>query len=674
MLTTMIATVTFGAPAQSADKDPDLTVTITTLSPSWLKAGSDVTMRGTITNKDNHAWGELQAYLVIPTNPFTTRKQLDEAIDNGAAYTGTRVIEVGAFDELGDLGAGKSTSFEVKVPYEQLGISGGAGVYPIGVQVLGTDSDGTRRNDAIARATTFLPSLAPDQLPVPTTIVWPFLATDYRDATGNYHNPLATLALIGPGGRLRNLLDLAKTLPPRSSTILLDPALLVGIDDLANKRRIPEGVELSGIQTALVESFRQELLAYVRSQNVWILGFDRPDVLALSGSPDLRRGLAKALDSATLSALAIDQLTGRRVTWPTKNGTTARLLSAERGDGETPAIVTPGSVPGWERRLGSLVSYKSTNGPMPLLVNDVITGVPGGSTVVSLRQRILSDAALAGLQRAIDSTSKADAVTLVDPTWNPGSRATSAGLATVFTTPFVTGVTLDDLLARQVSKYDGRVPTSSKVRTLSRAQLQAASKLVEAANALASIVTDDEGSEAAYATEIASLLSVRWRSDPPLGISVANNYASRASAELSKIQIEGPPSVTLSSSSGGFPLTIINETPHDIRVGVDLDSSNPALNVPPVKDVAIAAGERKTLTVNIDLGRQSTTQLTAHLTSPDGAEIGSPAVFNVRSSKIGVVLWVAIGLAGVLVLVAMFRRFHRRRNGSSTTERPADDD
>ncbi len=670
----MIALLLPGVPAQAADKDPDLTVTITALSPTWLKAGSDVTMRGTITNNDNHAWDDMQAYLVIPSNPFTTRKQLDEAIDNGAAYTGNRVIEVGTFDELGDLAAGKSTSFEVKVPYEQLGISGGAGVYPVGVQVLGTDSDGTRSNDALARATTFLPKIAPGQLPVPTTIVWPFLMSDYRDAAGNYHSPLATLALIGPGGRLRNALDLAKTLPPRSSTILLDPALLVGIDDLANKRRIPEGVDLSGTQTALAESFRQELLSYVRSEKVWILGFDRPDVLALSDNTDLRRGLAKAIDAATLSALAPEQLTGRRVTWPTKNGATSGLLSAERGDGETPVIVSPGSVPGWERRLGSLVSYKSASGPMPLLVNDVISGVPGGSTVVSLRQRILSDAALAGLQRAIDSTSKADAVTIVDPAWNPGARATTPGLATVFSTPFVTGVTLDDLLARQVAKYDGRVPTSSKVRTVSRAQLQAAAELVESANALASIVTDDDGSKLDYSTEIASLLGVRWRSDSPLGISVANNYASRATAELSKIKIEGPPSVTLSSSSGGFPLTIINETAHDIRVGVDLDSSNPALKVPPVKDVAIAAGERETLTVNIDLGQQSTTQLTAKIVSTDGALIAESKPFYVRSSKIGVVLWVAIGLAGVLVVVAMFRRFHRRRTGSNTTERPADDD
>ena len=674
LLTTILATLLVITPSQAADDDPDLAVTITSLTPSWIRAGSDVTLRGTITNNNEHTWGAVQAYLVIPTNPFTTRAQLDDAIDNGAANTGSRVIDTGAFDELGDLAPGRSVSFVIKVRSSQLGISGSAGVYPMGVQVLGTDTDGSRSNEAIGGATTFLPSIAPDQQPVPTTVVWPFLMPDYRGVDGDYNDPVATLASIGAGGQLRNLLDLAASLPPRSSTVLLDPALVVGIDDIANNRHIATEVELTEELIARARGFLQELLAYVRSQNVWILGFDRPDVLALAGNPDLADSLSESIDTATRSALATYQLTGRRVTWPTKGGATAGLMAAERGDGETPLIVTPASVPGWERRLGSIVSYKSTEGPIPLLVNDVIAGVPGGSSVVSLRQRILSDAALAGLQRAIDPSSRADAVTMVDPSWDPGPRAAGADLAGLFDAPFAEGSTLDDLLTRRVSTYSGRVPKSTKTRPVSRAQLEAAADLAEAGDALTSIVTDDQDVRTIYAREVAGVLGVRWRRDRPLGISSANSHASRAEGELSKIQIEGPPSVTLSSSSGGFPLTIINDTSNDIRVGIDLDSSNPALDIPPVEAVNIAAGERQTLTVNIDLGRQNTTQLTAGLTAPDGSRIGTPAVFNVRSSKIGVVLWVAIGLAGVLVLVALFRRFHRRRNGGSQTERPADDD
>ena len=57
---------------------------------------------------------------------------------------------------------------------------------------------------------------------------------------------------------------------------------------------------------------------------------------------------------------------------------------------------------------------------MPLLVTDVLdAGVPGQDSVVTLRQRILSEAALATLQREIDPKSRADAITMVDPRWNP---------------------------------------------------------------------------------------------------------------------------------------------------------------------------------------------------------------------------------------------------------------
>ena len=110
-------------------------------------------------------------------------------------------------------------------------------------------------------------------------------------------------------------------------------------------------------------------------------------------------------------------------------------------------------------------------------------------------------------------------------------------------------------------------------------------------------------------------------------------------------------------------------------MGVSLDSSNPALSVPDVKPVDIGAGERRTLTVGIDLGRQNTTSLTARLKSTDGKAIGQPDEFNVRSSKIGAVLWVAMGLAALLVLAALVRRFSRRRSSTRVaSERLADDD
>ncbi|AWB93947.1 hypothetical protein C3E78_18000 [Aeromicrobium chenweiae] len=78
--------------------------------------------------------------------------------------------------------------------------------------------------------------------------------------------------------------------------------------------------------------------------------------------------------------------------------------------------------------------------------------------------------------------------------------------------------------------------------------------------------------------------------------------------------------------------------------------------------------------MQVDLGRQRTTFLTAHLVTADGTDVGSPTTFKVRSSSIGTVLWVAMGLAALFVLASLVRRFHRRRRTASSTPQTEDDD
>ena len=674
ILVALLAPGLTAVPARAADSGPHLTVTINSLSPSRLRTGATVTMTGTVTNRDDHAWRKVQAYLVIPGSPFTTRAQIGEAINNGAAYTGVRVIDQGLFDDMGNLAPGQTLNFRVKVPYDKLGISGAQGVYPVGIQILGTDTDGQRSGDAIARATTFLPLIASGQKAVPASILWPFLMPDYRGADGNYHDPRATLADISAGGQLRNLLDLAMSVPQRSSTALIDPALLVGVDDLIHKRHLPKSVDITDSQVSEARTFLKDLLTFARTGSCWVLGFDRPDMLALADNADLRRPLTAAVDRATTAALTKFQLSGRQVSWPTKDGVTTGLLSTLRGDGDNPVIVTSSALPGWQRRLGSIVRYTTTGGPEPLLVTDSLdVGVPGEASVVTLRQRILSEAALAVLQRAIDPKSRADAVTMVDPLWDPGSGASAGELASAFDASFVSGSSLEDLMTTSLATYQGRVPATAKARTVTRTQLEAAAALLTAGSTLTSIMPATAGADAGYARDAAEVLGVRWRQHSQTGVAIARSRARAAGADLSKIKIEAPPSVTLSSSSGAFPLTITNGTKHDIRIGVTLDSSNPSLTIPKVKPVAIGAGERHTVTVKVDLHDQNATYLTASLTSGNGETIGDTKTFKVRSSKVGAVLWVAMGLTVTLVLVALFRRFRRQRS-RIVSERLADDD
>jgi hypothetical protein len=667
LATALLALLLSHAPAGAADDDPGLTVSIGALSPAVLRDGADVTMTGTVTNNGSRPWTNVQAYLVIPASPFTTRGQIDEAIDNGNAYTGTRVTDLASIAIMGDLQPGQSAAFRIKVPYGSLGISGAEGVYPVGVQILGTDDEGERSADAIARATTFLPLVAADREPVATSVVWPFLMPDHRRADGTYADSASLLADVSAGGRLRNYLDLASSLPLRSTTVVIDPALLVGVDDLATGRHVRDEVDLDDAQRAEVEDFLQDLLALARRQSCWVLGYDRPDVLALAENADIAEPLREAIDAATDSALTQFQLSGRRVSWPSRDGVTAGLLRSLRGDGDSPVIVSSSALPQWDRRDGSLVQLETPSGPLPLLVNDTLDAeVPGRLSVVALRQRILSVAALATLQRAIDPKSRADAVTVVDPAWDPGTGWAQAKLPEAFAAGFTAPASLDDLLTRSIGTYDGTVVKSAKAVPLSRGQLQAAAEVVKRGAVLSSIIPESDAVDVARDREVAGLLGIRWRQDPRAGLALARSRAAEADAELERISVEGPPSVTLSSSEGAFPLTITNGTDKPIRVGLSLASSNPALSIPDVDPVDIAADERRTITVNVDLGRQKTTTLTARLSSAEGETLGEPAVFNVRSSRVGVVLWVAMGLAGLLVLAALLRRFRRRRTAMTS--------
>ena len=83
--------------------------------------------------------------------------------------------------------------------------------------------------------------------------------------------------------------------------------------------------------------------------------------------------------------------------------------------------------------------------------------------------------------------------------------------------------------------------------------------------------------------------------------------------------------------------------------------------MPETDSVDVGAGERHTMTVAVDMSRQTSATLTARMVTADGEKFGDPAVFNVRSSRVGVALWVAIGLAAAFVVVALARRFRGER-------------
>ncbi len=654
-LVTLMLTLV-AAPVQAAQDGDDLVVRLTAMNQTQLREGQPLVLSGTVTNTGSEPWTDAQAYLVIAPSPFTTRAQVREAISSSTAYTGVRVVDLESIAQLGTLAPGSTTSFTLTVPYRLLGVTGAEGVYPTGVQVLATDAEGVRENQAVARATTFIPKLSPSRAQVPVSVGWPFLNPDAMDADGTYIDPREVVDAVGPAGRLRHVLDLARTSSTTSTTVL-EPSLLVELDDLANERGLPDDVTLTDAQRQQVATFRDDLLEFARRTSLWVVDYGDPDVLAVS-----RYGTGDALPSvvrdATAGALQQFGLSGRRVVW--SRGVDADLLADVRRSGDEPVIVPADDLRDVDWTQGSVVTYRASTGAVPLVVEQsVLDEVPGDDSVVGLRQWLASESALGAIQRGVDASATTDALVVVPRGWDPGPAWAAGAFDALYDLPWVQGASLDTRLGGTVPETTATVPDSTRASSLPARQVEGAEELARRQSALGSI----QGASADGPTGdrlVALTVSNRWRSDAQRGLALVRALEARLQERLDRVTLEAPQQVTLSGTSGQFPLTISNRTDAPVEVGVALSSSRPGLTLDDVAPVSIDAGERYTLTVQVDVGDQGSSTLSAALVTPDGERLGDPVDFNVRSSAVGAVLWVAIGLAGLFVAVALVRRFRFR--------------
>ena len=288
---------------------------------------------------------------------------------------------------------------------------------------------------------------------------------DRRKPDGDYADPEALIALVSSGGRLRNQLD-ARRRPsaPAPSTVIVDPALLVGLDDLSRGRHLPDGVSMSKAERQSAKRFLDDLVGLARRDACWVLDFDRPDILGITQSPSAGQ-LTEVVERATATTLARFQLTGRGVSWPTGSGVTAPLLSAVRGTGERPVLVTSGSparlgtprrlaraVPGAVRSDAAARQRRARHRrprpdhhrhPAPAHAQR------GRARVTAERRR----PRVAGRCRR-DHRSRLE----------PRRVRATAPLDEVFDAPFVDGVSLEDLMNERLAQYDGTVPRTAEGR------------------------------------------------------------------------------------------------------------------------------------------------------------------------------------------------------------------
>lgn len=686
-----------------ADTQPTtgLAVSIDTISPAYLTPGVQQNVRGVITNLDDHVWRDLQVYLVLSPSPLTSREELAAALASPAtADSGKRVIDPGLYLNLGSLQPGESTSYDISVPFGRLGLlSRAQGVYWIGVHVIATDADGFR-NAAVAtgRARSLIPLLPPKvETPVRLSLVWPFQAPVQRAADGSYLNADTLTGEVGEGGRLRRLLDMATAAGDVPVTLVIDPGVLDALSNIAAGTACPVTSQTSDPgttpptgpdptasppapepvpeQTPPQEGARQfvrDLLTVAESQAVWVQGFGRPDLAALAS----RRGSAldNAVDNATAASLETFGLSGRRVYLPTQN-VDAETLS--RLPADTVALVSADQLAGWQLPDGPVTPVRGTDPPVDVLVADrTLTDggpAPGPTdTALQVRQRLLSESALLSLEATALGIPNPGMIFVASPSWDPGPTWPSSGFFAAFDAPWLQMTTPESQLSQAAGiPATGLAPAHAASPALPSGLLDTAADMVRRARILRAVTQQDPTLPSCSDQAVAAAVSEYWRNDPDTGEALAADALRDLGKRLNLVTVDGPDFVTLSSDSGRFPITITNDLDRPVRVGVRITADDGSMTFDDIGPVDLRRNDSTTFTVRTTASDVGVIAVKATLTTPTGRPFGKPATFSLRTSAVGVIVWIALGAAAVLVGLAVVRSLRRRGRGGARRSEPA---
>ncbi|MDO9379813.1 MAG: DUF6049 family protein [Nocardioidaceae bacterium] len=661
----VLVTLSGAGPAAASGGDGDrLDVRLTGLTPSALTGEpSTVTLTGTVANDSGTTWTDASVYLVVRPAPYVTREGLDAAIDRPSAIrTGERRLAASTTAALGTIAPGARATFRLTVPYADLGINGAEGVYPIGAQVLATDAAGERAGDAVGGAFTFLPLLGDAAEQVRTSLVIPFTAPVRRTTAGRYTDSAGLLALVAPDGRLRRLLDLARatvgsagSTASDATTLMVDPALLDALEDLADRRYGPDREDVEEADAPSGESdaqrFVDDFVELAQGRRLWVLPYGQPDVEALlDGSDEPDGELTRAADAATDSALERLGLEGTRVSWPANGIARRGVVEATASSGAEVTLLSPRVLPDWSPSDGSELRIGARGGPT-VLVRDP-TYLRGGSDrdALSVRQRILAESLFA----ARAGGAAAQVVPVLGPGWDPGPAPEDSGLAQVLTAPWADpGAPTDD--PRPWS--DGiAVPASLRPTPVDAMQVDSARSALAAGRRLGAITADAAVTDF-YRQGAALAVSQVWRGEQAEGARRALAVDRSVTGRLGRVDVETIPVLTLSGTKGRIPLSVTNDLDRPVTVGVRVESQAGGPDVADVEPFVLQAAQSQTIKIEVDVGESTNAVMTARLTTPQGTPFGEGTRFTVRSSVVGRTVWIGMAGAGALVLVAFGRRF-----------------
>jgi hypothetical protein len=656
-----------------------LSVEITKVSPA-LRIGRSLALAGTVSNPGTVHWQDARVYLEVAFTPATTPTGLDQlaAVPVGAPF-GHTVTDPHGVVAVGNVPPGQQRPFSLSVPYRWLAISGAAGAYRVGVEVVASNGDPTSVDNVVHAGTLMplLPSNGPI-VPAQTVTLLPITGTVKRLLGGVFADD-SLAASISFGGRLRDILDWAIRASTDTVQVVVDPALLVAITDMSHGYRVqsPQSATASvpGMGRTQAISWLNDFEHLTEQQHVLLMPWGNPAANTLLR--DQLPGPVVASIRASRGFLPTHGYAAGVAGWLVDGRSGIRAVTVMHHAGADLQIVSEASLPDIaanEDASGAtppLLEVPFRHRHIPMLVTaPTLAGFQTApkTTALQFRQRLIADAAVRSLSGETDQIT----VTALPFTWDPGPAVPGSEFASAFRVPVIVAQSALGAVDRPGHLYRGLVrPGATGVQPISTAILSEIHAYRIAGGNLASILHTSVIDQRKFDRTFAMCGSTEWRRYPALGVRLIAQQAEAALGRLAKVAVTGPPFVAMSSNSGRFPLTVTNGLNHAIRVKLVVTPANPALKVAPIPDVILGAGQRRDIQVVSTADGSGVTSVRARLATLQGARFGKGWRFDVRATQIGLVIWVVMGAGGTVLFVAAGYRIVNRLRGGQTPRRQA---
>jgi hypothetical protein len=677
--------------AQTPSGSRTAAVFLDSLTPRVPSKDDDtVTVSGTVVNDGKAEITDAHVGVRIgPGGPLASRS----AIETAASRTGySNALDGDEVDGhtvgLADIPSGGSVPFTLTVPISALGL-GSTGVYQLGVSLDGqTSADPLDHVLGIKR--TFLPWYADGESAKSTQIsyLWPLTDRPHIAARGDTDSQQSPIFLdddlaaeLAPGGRLEEMVELARNLPV---TWAIDPDLLATVEAMTKSYRVAvPGAAVTrttpGTGSALAKQWLNSLKSAVAGDQVVALPFGDPDLASLAHQGRHVPGSVGQLRTAyQLGKGTVDTILGVQsttdVAWPVNGAIDPSIVSVARSGGAKRIIARSDTFPENGDLDYTPTAARPIGGGTTAVVTDstLSTAFSGAMDSAQTANLTVQNFIAQTLMITMEAPQKQRTIAVAPQRAPsvPQAQAMAEAIGTVDTSPWAEPVDFDTAArAAPDPAASHKVPSSKAYPRSLRAQELPADTFrqlhqdQESLDGFVVILTIKDRVTVPFGNAMLRATSTEWRGDAGGAAAFRDAIGGYLTDLIGAVHILEKTTLTLSGRSGTIPVTVKNELSQPIT-GLVLrltSTANIRLEIRnPQQPITIEGGHTRTLKFQTKASANGKVGITAALYTQDNRLYGAAQQFDVKITKVTDLVMLIIA-AGLLLLVLAGVRIYRQR-------------